>query len=69
MSARPLAPFLISFALLLLVLATPVAAQSETVAPRGGDEEIRSRLLAAVSHDLINHFNVEGDLQLEPLRP
>lgn len=69
MSARPLTPFLISFALLLLVLSTPVAAQSENVAARGGEDEIRSRLLAAVSHDLLNHFNVEGDLQLEPLRP
>lgn len=72
MSARPLAPFLISFALLALLLASPGAAQSETPAvstPRGVADEVRARLLSLVSRDLVDHFNVEGDLQLDPLRP
>lgn len=65
MNSRPLAPFLISFALLGCVAGESLRAQS---APSGADA-VRASLLAEVARDLTAHFNVEGDLQLEALRP
>jgi len=65
MTARPLAPFLISFALLLLLVSSTTLPAANT--PVTADE-VRSRLLSALAQDLAAHFNAEGDLQLDPLR-
>jgi flagellar basal body P-ring formation protein FlgA len=68
MNSRPLAPFLISLALLGFVADGALRAQTPAPAASGADA-VRSALLASVARDLTAHFNVEGDLQLESLRP
>jgi len=88
MNYRSLSPFLISFALLCLVLATsrgiaqgdpslpgfrsaPVAAGPLPAPglPASACTLTREQALAALSQQLVEHFNLVGDLQLELSRP
>lgn len=68
MNSRSLTPFLISFALVLCagVLPRRATAAPESVAPH---TLTQAQLQSELSRQLYAHFNWEGDLQLELLRP
>ncbi len=57
------------FLLVLASLATAVLASAQTDSGAGRTPLTQAAVVAALSADLASHFNLEGDLQLELLRP
>jgi flagella basal body P-ring formation protein FlgA len=69
-SSRPLTPFLVSLLLGLgSIFAAPVMRAQSSTTEELPVAELRSALLGNVAAQLTAHFRVEGDLQLESLRP
>lgn len=68
MNSRSLSPFLISFALLFSV-AMGLVTRVQAAAPAAGETLSREQVVASLSQQLAAHFKVEGELQLELLRP
>jgi len=65
MTLRSLSSFLISYSLLALPVWTPARAEDDA----SPVDALRAYLLAKVAGDLSAHYSVEGDLQLDLLRP
>ena len=71
MNSRTLTPFLVSVLLGFGVAATAPLARAEMSAPIAlvSSEEARPAFLSEVGRQLADHFRIDGELQLEAVRP
>lgn len=69
MTHRPRFLFLSLFFFAVLMPSGVVLAQVQTDPAAGPADEFRARLLASLANELVAHFNLEGELQLETTRP
>jgi len=55
--------------LAIVTLLLPVRTFAEAAPESGAADELRARLLSEIAQELSAHFNAEGELQLEVMRP